>query len=976
MPYNPQEDAIVISKPLGALGFNIDARSTYYDEVNILRRPFISIAEVLSEFDTPFKRDGNFTILVNSTGTLQPDGSILGGSVKKYWWRDNLTDAGLVEDKSENAVNSVNSKTGTVVLNKTDVGLGNVDNTSDANKPISNATQTALNTKLSNITGLVTQGSNVTISGAGTNVSPYVVNAPNAVPNSLSIGTVVQGTTPNASITGTPPNQILNLTLPKGDKGDTGADGEIIGLQGTITPSTPSFTPSEPSAYLGETGIYPNQGGVEITGGAGYIVWNGTNWSAVNIDSDLSNYVNNDNMREYLDLDFSHLGGIVDIPDDRAATTFTATPLNPSVSYFEPQLFFGGNISVNKIYVKSPVVGQAFICFIQIIGSDVQVLYAEQKSIVVGINSFDLSDFTVPQSVLDLPKVYIGLSERGSPVGTASILANPDGTLLAALNSGLHPLITNPGNILNLWAELNTTDFLIGGYKKIDYLSTYQPNDIYNTINPKDGINDFVGGVSDTSYFGDGLQVLTPKQKLVNFHFKSTTAGTVQILFVSYPSCVVVHTATMSVASNTTYSWSPSDLGLPDLSAYSEVYTFLHNTDPNPTTATVKLSSSGINVFLSTFVPSSPAIQFDKNSIYRVAYWMDVINDNPNIVDQLQDLQSKVSSSEVATYDELLLALNSQKIITLKDGVIEVEDTIDVPYGTTIQGSKKAILKAGSGVDVVIRLGAEDTCLSGFTLIGNGADVDITSTAKVNLPINIEQYPTNLGTGIGILCYKGSGDIKNLRIKNFDRSGIEIQNTFINVGEFPKGFNVEGIICQNNYFGIRTTPYGEYSRISNVNCMKNVCGISVVSGNIAVSNSHFTQNRIGTHIGAKYETISADETNNAHGGFTNCFFNHNELRGLYVVNITNAQLFTGCNYFDGIIEFNNSTGATITGGLIASEITVTSNANQLSMITNSVFRSDGGDGAGIINKTGAGRLSMFGNRYSTGKDDTLLNQEL
>lgn len=45
------------------------------------------------------------------------------------------------------AVNSVNGKTGTVVLTKADLGLGNVDNTSDLNKPISNATQTALDAK-------------------------------------------------------------------------------------------------------------------------------------------------------------------------------------------------------------------------------------------------------------------------------------------------------------------------------------------------------------------------------------------------------------------------------------------------------------------------------------------------------------------------------------------------------------------------------------------------------------------------------------------------------------------------------------------------------------------------------------------------------------------------------------------------------------------------------------------------------------
>ena len=45
-------------------------------------------------------------------------------------------------------VTSVNGQTGAVTLAKGDVGLGNVDNTSDANKPISTATQTALDAKV------------------------------------------------------------------------------------------------------------------------------------------------------------------------------------------------------------------------------------------------------------------------------------------------------------------------------------------------------------------------------------------------------------------------------------------------------------------------------------------------------------------------------------------------------------------------------------------------------------------------------------------------------------------------------------------------------------------------------------------------------------------------------------------------------------------------------------------------------------
>lgn len=81
-------------------------------------------------------------------------------------------------------VSSVNSQTGAVVLNAASVGLGNVDNTSDANKPVSTAVQTALNTKASDSAVVHTTG-NETIAGTKT-----FSTAP-----TLPLGQAVAGTT-------------------------------------------------------------------------------------------------------------------------------------------------------------------------------------------------------------------------------------------------------------------------------------------------------------------------------------------------------------------------------------------------------------------------------------------------------------------------------------------------------------------------------------------------------------------------------------------------------------------------------------------------------------------------------------------------------------------------------------------------------------------------------------------------------------
>lgn len=79
------------------------------------------------------------------TGQLG-DYAIVGGTDTVWLWDDenntwlNSTEQGIVI--------SVNGRTGEVILTKTDVGLSNVDNTSDVNKPVSTAQQAALNDKV------------------------------------------------------------------------------------------------------------------------------------------------------------------------------------------------------------------------------------------------------------------------------------------------------------------------------------------------------------------------------------------------------------------------------------------------------------------------------------------------------------------------------------------------------------------------------------------------------------------------------------------------------------------------------------------------------------------------------------------------------------------------------------------------------------------------------------------------------------
>jgi len=90
---------------------------------------------------------------------------------------------------------------------------------------------------------------------------------PQGPPNSLTIGSVTTGPAgsgASAVITGTPPNQVLSLTIPKGDPGDTGAQGPAgatgpAGPPNTLEVGTVTTGAPGSNAAISITGTAPNQ---------------------------------------------------------------------------------------------------------------------------------------------------------------------------------------------------------------------------------------------------------------------------------------------------------------------------------------------------------------------------------------------------------------------------------------------------------------------------------------------------------------------------------------------------------------------------------------------------------------------------------------------------------------------------------------------------------------------------------------------
>lgn len=146
----------------------------------------------MARLPTPGSDNGTWGTILNEylSQSLNGDGMLKDGVVSASALASGATSGQVLAYNGTDLtwttpVASVNGQTGTVVLAKSDVGLGNVDNTSDANKPVSTATQTALNTKLtasnnlSDLTNTTTARTNLGLTASAT-MTPTALAADSA----------------------------------------------------------------------------------------------------------------------------------------------------------------------------------------------------------------------------------------------------------------------------------------------------------------------------------------------------------------------------------------------------------------------------------------------------------------------------------------------------------------------------------------------------------------------------------------------------------------------------------------------------------------------------------------------------------------------------------------------------------------------------------------------------------------------------
>ena len=141
-----------VNNIVSTLETNIDwkeAVNTYSDIATTYPNPQDGWTVNVKDTDYTYRYNGSEWVAISANAIPEATTSVKGLMTPTQVSKLNGIEAGA----QVNTVTSVAGKTGAVSLVKSDVGLGNVDNTSDLNKPISTAAQTALNNKVDKVTG-------------------------------------------------------------------------------------------------------------------------------------------------------------------------------------------------------------------------------------------------------------------------------------------------------------------------------------------------------------------------------------------------------------------------------------------------------------------------------------------------------------------------------------------------------------------------------------------------------------------------------------------------------------------------------------------------------------------------------------------------------------------------------------------------------------------------------------------------------
>ena len=292
---------------------------------------------------------------------------------------------------------------------------------------------------------------------------------------------------------------------------------------------------------------------------------------------------------------------------------------------------------------------------------------------------------------------------------------------------------------------------------------------------------------------------------------------------------------------------------------------------------------------------------------YRLAYSINVFSGG---------LYKKFETLQIMVYSEttqLQNLINNNRKIGLADKIFEVENTIILPSGTTIDGVfGRTILKAKTGFigDILKAENKEDIRLSNFVIEGNKTDYAYSMNGidtGVGIINDIDEAIAgtyrNAENGI-VLNSTESVILEGLIIRKLGGIGIKANHVGQNYTRGLKALKIFIKDCHTGLFGENEHEYSNYSELMVTLCQ---IGQYFESGNLMTANSIFTRCRIGILVNEGY--------NHAHGTSGLLEIKHHQLAGIAFNNITAGHYCPSLHLDYANIYIRNSKGIAINGHL-------------------------------------------------------------
>lgn len=528
---------------------------------------------------------------------------------------------------------------------------------------------------------------------------------------------------------------------------------------------------------------------------------------------------------------------------------------------------------------------------------------------------------------------------------------------IAAKDSSLQlELIAETLNV-STWEDgsLNNFTGIISGDVVVYSIRAGQLNGIDKTLN--------TGSRSDISTQTVGAAIYsepelftTPYKKLKSIFIKAPVSGDIKVSFFTLAdaTATVIYEKTLSATGGKINEFNLSRIGFDYPDKYEKIFIGLSNVSSDPAFQPIQASTvDGSSVFYSIDITTK--VVSEVSAGIKMAFWAEFIVSS-----------SYYTLNNVSNDYDLSEALANNNEVMLRDGVHRFKRSIEMPDKRKLYGTKKAIVISEAEKTIIINT-ADGVELHGFTLDGRANPYDIDSSSVI---ANYTEFENKKGIGLrqGVFITRSRASvISGLYIYGYDHSGIYLDDTYpLGLGPFiNSGISFHSLFLEANYHGLYADEGAEYLNFTNLTCVKNLCGVRVLAGNTLISNSHFASNRINA-------AVMGGVGNDSHGTFSSCTFNHGKLLGLLVKSIKNGHVFNGCQFFDGLIQIEDSKGAFFAGNLIATKIIVNVNSGQLVKITNNMFNGDAYE-SGTIIKTGMGKLQLNNNEFIDGSDSTSIN---